>query len=120
MMKTAFLVLLPDTLMETLSLESRRCLRRIFFLAHHSRKATAPSVTIAWSGTRLNRRSPLPRMERAVHYDLKTTNHKDRNDTMKTLNIPQNSLLTIRRPRFTLILVALTLGLFVLASVSTA
>src|SRR3954447_4820642 len=59
-------------------------------------------------------------MERAVHYDLKTTNHKDRNDTMKTLNIPQNSLLTIRRPRFTLILVALTLGLFVLASVSTA
>ena len=30
-------VLLPDTLMETMSPESRRCLRRIFFLARHSR-----------------------------------------------------------------------------------
>ena len=30
-------VLLPHTLMETVSPESRRCLRRIFFLARHSR-----------------------------------------------------------------------------------
>ena len=39
---------------------------------------------------------------------------------MKTLIISQNSLLTILRWRFTLILVALTLGAFALASVPTA
>ena len=37
MIEIACPVLLPDTLMETVSPESRRCLRRIFFLARHSR-----------------------------------------------------------------------------------
>src|SRR5262245_52635817 len=81
MMKIACPVLLPDTLMETASPESPRCLRRIFFLAHHSRNPAAPSNRV--SGTRLNRRSPPASgssCAQAVCYQLKTTNRKERND----------------------------------------
>jgi hypothetical protein len=58
LMKVVYPVLLPDPSMETVSPELRRCLRRIFSLARHSRNSAAPFLSNAWSGTRLNRRSP--------------------------------------------------------------
>ena len=53
MMKIAYLALLPHTSTETMSPESRRCLRRTFFLARHSRNSAAPFLTNAWSGSAL-------------------------------------------------------------------
>src|SRR6266699_1161887 len=55
LMKIAYPVRLPDTSTETVSPELQRCLRRIFSLERHSRNTMAPFVTIARSGTRLDR-----------------------------------------------------------------
>ena len=46
-MKIAYPVLLQPTLMETVRPESRRCLRRIFSRARHSRNTAAPFVSLA-------------------------------------------------------------------------
>ena len=50
MMKIAYLARLPDTSTETISPESRRCLRRTFSLARHSRNTCSaiPNKRVEW------------------------------------------------------------------------
>jgi hypothetical protein len=52
-MNSVYPVLLPDTSMETIVPESRRCLRRVFFLARHSRNTEARLLSLAESGSAL-------------------------------------------------------------------
>src|SRR6266540_2210196 len=104
MMKIAYLARLPDTSTETINPGSRRCLRRTFSLARHSRNSAAPFLTIAWSGTRLNRRSPHASGAEKPQTRKKTIT------AMKTIITPRGSLLTVLCSRSAFILIALALG----------
>src|SRR5437762_1561265 len=82
MMKIAYPVRLPDTSTETVSPELRRCLRRILSPARHSR-----NTALAWSGTRLDRRSPpasggLQLMRFKTQLPTKNENKKYNNSTL--------------------------------------
>jgi hypothetical protein len=57
-MKIAYPARLPDTSTETTSPESRRCLRRIFSLARHSRNTASPFLSLAESRKCLDWRFP--------------------------------------------------------------
>src|SRR6478672_8184059 len=85
MTKSVYPVLLLDISMETIVPESRRCLRRIFFLARHSRNTEARLLSLAESGSALIGAS-LPRMARGVSYQSKTTNQKERTDSHESSN----------------------------------
>src|SRR6266545_841132 len=104
MMKIAYLARLPDTSTETINPGSRRCLRRTFSLARHSRNSATPFLTIAWSGTRLNRRSPHASGAEKPQTRKKTIT------AMKTIITPRGSLLTVLCSRSAFILIALALG----------
>src|SRR6266508_3600799 len=104
MMKIAYLARLPDTSTETINPGSRRCLRRTFSLARHSRNSVAPFLTFAWSETRLNRRSPHARGAEKPQTRKKTIT------AMKTIITPRGSLLTVLCSRSAFILIALALG----------
>ena len=83
MMNSAYPVPLPGTSMETVNPESRRCLRRIFFLVHHSPNTEARLLSLAESGSALIGAS-LPRVARGGFLRVKDNqpkkdNHDDSN-----------------------------------------
>src|SRR6266480_2083770 len=117
MMKIAYPVRLPHTSTETMSPESRRCLRRTFSQARHYRNSAALFLTNPW-GTRLNRRSPHARGPVQHPTNLKRQTTKKEMTAMKT--VITCSLLTIFRSRSALIFIPLLLTCFALASAPTA
>src|SRR6266480_4551992 len=117
MMKIAYPVRLPHTSTETMSPESRRCLRRTFSQARHYRNSAALFLTNPW-GTRLNRRSPHARGAVQHPTNLKRQTTKKEMTAMKT--VITCSLLTIFRSRSALIFIPLLLTCFALASAPTA
>src|SRR6266480_4599863 len=117
MMKIAYPVRLPHTSTETMSPESRRCLRRTFSQARHYRNSAALFLTNPW-GTRLNRRSPHARGAVQHPTNLKRQTTKKEMTAMKT--VITCSLLTIFRSRSALLVVPRLLTCFGVASAPTA
>src|SRR4029453_14073059 len=112
MMNSVYRVPLPDTSMETIVPESRRCHRRIFFLARHSRNTKARRLSLAESGRALMGAS-LPRVGQGGLLRIKDKQPKKETTRMKTVITSQSSLLPILGLLLVLILVGLAfVGLF--------
>src|SRR5262249_8066213 len=112
MMNSVYPVLLPDTSMDTIVTESRRCLRRIFFLARHSRNPAALLRSLAERGSGSIGAS-LPRVAQGSFIRSKDNQPKKETAGMKTITTSKTSLLTILGLASVLILVALAfVGLF--------